>query len=77
MSREFDYSKISGNPLTEARVILDNDGRASSANIETSSGYPDYDNEVLRAIKVVGKFPTDINGNYPSRTLLLRFSPND
>lgn len=67
---------IPGNPRAEVELRALPDGTIVSARLRQSSGYPSWDQAVLRAIERTGRLPLDENGRVPS-TLILGFRPQD
>lgn len=57
--------QIQGDPKVIITVTLDpNSGEVLGATIKRSSGVPNWDQAVLRAIQRVGRFPADENGRW-------------
>jgi colicin import membrane protein len=67
---------LPGNPRAEVEVRTLPDGSILSSRLLKSSGYPAWDDAVLRAIERTGRLPRDENGRIPS-TLILGFRPQD
>jgi len=67
---------VPGNPRAEVEVRTLPDGTILSSRLRRSSGFPAWDDAVLRAIERTGRLPRDENGRVPS-TLILGFRPND
>lgn len=69
-------SQVEGNP--DARVVVDlaPDGKILSRRLSKSSGLPDWDAAVLRAIDDTGSLPKDENGTVP-KSIVLIFRPKD
>jgi colicin import membrane protein len=67
---------LPGNPRAEVEVRATPDGTVLSARLRQSSGYPTWDDAVLRAIERTGRLPVDENGRVPS-SMILGFRPLD
>lgn len=67
---------VPGNPRAEVELRALPDGTIVSARLRQSSGHPNWDTAVLRAIERTGRLPRDENGRVPS-TLILGFRPQD
>lgn len=67
---------VPGNPRAEVEVRTLPDGTILSSRLRRSSGFPAWDDAVLRAIERTGRLPRDENGRVPS-TLILGFRPNE
>lgn len=67
---------ISGNPRAEVEVRALPDGTITGRRIVKSSGNPDWDEAVLRAIDRTGSLPRDTDGRVPS-PLIIGLRPQD
>jgi colicin import membrane protein len=59
-----------GNPRAEVEVRMQPDGTISSRKLVKSSGNPDWDEAVLRAIDRTATLPKDTNGTVPSAMVI-------
>jgi colicin import membrane protein len=59
-----------GNPRAEVEVRMQPDGTISSRRLVKSSGNPDWDEAVLRAIDRTASLPKDTNGTVPSSMVI-------
>lgn len=64
------------NAAAEVEVSTAPGGTINSRRLIKSSGYPDWDEAVLRAIDKTGRLPADTDGRVPPR-LIISFRPND
>ncbi len=64
------------NAAAEVEVSTAPGGTITSRRLIKSSGYPDWDAAVLRAIDKTGRLPADTDGRVPPR-LIISFRPND
>jgi colicin import membrane protein len=69
-------SQVDGNPAANVVVDLAPDGKIISRRLSKSSGLPDWDAAVLRAIDDTGSLPKDENGTVP-KSIMLIFRPKD
>lgn len=69
-------SQVEGNPAANVVVDLAPDGKILSRRLSKSSGLPDWDAAVLRAIDDTGSLPKDENGTVP-KSIVLIFRPKD
>jgi colicin import membrane protein len=69
-------AEVPGNPVAEAEVRLAPDGAIIGRRIIKSSGVPEWDETVLRAIDRTQRLPRDVDGRVISPTLL-RFNRQD
>ena len=67
---------MEGNPAAQVAVDTAPDGRIISKKLTKSSGLPDWDAAVLRALDATGSFPKDENGTVP-KSMVLIFKPKD
>lgn len=67
---------LSGNPVAEVEVRTAPDGSVLSRRLVRSSGVPEWDQAVLRAIDRTATLPRDVDGRIPS-TLTILFRPNE
>lgn len=65
-----------GNPRAEVEVRIAPDGAITSRRLLKSSGNPDWDEAVLRAIDRTGTLPKDTNGMVPS-SMVISLRPLD
>ncbi len=72
----FDTQTLSGNPQTVVSVQCAPDGALLNARIVHSSGFPAWDEAVLRAVRKSDPMPRDANGRAPSR-FTITFRPKD
>ncbi|MBX3638172.1 MAG: TonB C-terminal domain-containing protein [Rubrivivax sp.] len=68
--------QISGNPAAEVEVRAAPGGSIIARRLLKSSGQPDWDEAVLRAIDRTGTLPRDTDGRVPP-VLIITFRPND
>ena len=66
----------STNPVAEVEVRLAPDGSIVSQRLAKSSGLPDWDQAVLRAIERTQVLPRDVDGTVPG-TMVIAFRPLD
>jgi colicin import membrane protein len=59
-----------GNPRAEVEVRMQPDGTISSRKLVKSSGNPDWDEAVLRAIDRTASLPKDTNGTVPTSMVI-------
>ena len=59
-----------GNPRAEVEVRMQPDGTISSRKLVKSSGNPDWDQAVLRAIDRTASLPKDTNGTVPTSMVI-------
>jgi colicin import membrane protein len=64
-----------GNPTAEVEIGLSPDGTILNTRLMRSSGLPDWDEAVLRAIDRTAQLPLDIDGHIPAK-MVLSFDPN-
>ena len=69
-------AQVEGNPAAQVLVETAPDGRIISKKLTRSSGLPDWDAAVLRALDATGTFPKDDNGTVP-KSMVLIFKPKD
>ncbi|MEO8298985.1 MAG: cell envelope integrity protein TolA [Burkholderiales bacterium] len=67
---------ISGNPRAEVEVRVEPDGNIISSKLIKSSGQPEWDQAVLRAVERTEVLPRDTDGRVPA-LMVLTFSPQD
>jgi colicin import membrane protein len=67
---------IAGNPTAEVSVRAGPTGTILGRTLIRSSGVPEWDEAVLRAIDRTGTLPRDVDGRVPS-TLVISFRPRD
>jgi colicin import membrane protein len=67
---------LPGNPAAEVEVRAAPSGTILSKKLVKSSGHPEWDDAVLRAIERTGTLPRDTDGRVPA-TLIVTFRPND
>lgn len=67
---------ITGNPAAEVEVRAGPSGTIIGRTLVKSSGRPDWDEAVLRAIDRTGTLPRDVDGRVPPR-LTISFRPRD
>lgn len=67
---------VSGNPTAEVEVRTLPDGTIASRRLIKSSGQPDWDEAVLKALDRTARLPRDENGRVPG-TLVIGFRPRD
>ena len=65
-----------GNPAAEVEVRLAPDGTIIAKKLVKSSGIPEWDTAVLRAIDKTEQLPRDTDGSVPS-SLVISFRPKD
>ncbi|MDH0866698.1 cell envelope integrity protein TolA [Mitsuaria sp. GD03876] len=72
------YSDPGGaaNPEAEVEVRAGPDGTIIARKVVRSSGLPDFDNAVLRALDKTEKFPPDTDGRVPS-VMIITFRPRE
>jgi len=70
------YEDVAGNPAAVVLVQLAPDGSLLSAKLIKSSGNPDWDSAVLRALERSNPLPRDENGIAPAR-VTITFKPKD
>lgn len=72
------YSDPGGpsNPEAEVEVRAAPDGTIIARKVVKSSGLPDFDNAVLRALDKTEKFPPDTDGRVPS-VMIITFRPRE
>jgi len=68
--------QVAGNPTAEVEVRAAPDGTIIGRRLVKSSGIPNWDDAVLRAIDKTAVLPRDVDGRVPS-TLLLVFQPGE
>lgn len=66
---------IDGNPPALVEVRAGPNGSIISRRLVKTSGHPEWDDAVLRAIDRTGKLPPDLDGRVPGE-LLIEFRPN-
>lgn len=66
----------SGNPVAEVEVRLAPDGTIVGQRLTKSSGLPEWDEAVQRAIERTQVLPRDIDGRVPP-TMVIAFRPHD
>jgi colicin import membrane protein len=66
----------SGIPPAEVEVRVAPDGRIVSSKLTKSSGSPEWDREVLRALDRTEVLPRDVDGRVPP-VMVLSFDPSD
>jgi len=69
-------AQVEGNPAANVAIELAPDGKILSKRLVKSSGLPDWDAAVLRAIDDAGSLPKDENGTVP-KSIMLVFKPKD
>ena len=69
-------AQVEGNPAANVAIELAPDGKILSKRLVKSSGLPDWDAAVLRAIDDAGSLPKDENGTAP-KSIMLVFKPKD
>ncbi len=67
---------LSGNPAAEVEVRAGPGGTILGRTLVKSSGSPEWDEAVLRAIDRTGSLPRDVDGRVPPR-LTITFRPRD
>ena len=67
---------VAGNPVAEVEVRAAPDGTIVGRKLIKSSGIPDWDDAVLRAIDKTEILPRDVDGRVPS-SLVIAFRPRD
>ncbi|MFN3298332.1 TonB family protein [Caldimonas sp.] len=67
---------LTNNPAAEVEVRAAPDGTILGARLVKSSGHPEWDQAVLRAIERTETLPRDDNGRVPS-PILITFRPKD
>jgi colicin import membrane protein len=72
----FDTQTLSGNPHTIVSIQCAPDGAVLNARIVRSSGFPAWDEAVLRAVQKSDPMPLDADGRAPSR-FTITFRPKD
>ena len=72
----FDPDSVSGNPTALVEVRCSADGTIIGRRITQSSGIPEWDDAVLRALDKTQILPRDTDGSIPS-PLTLGFRPKD
>jgi TonB family protein len=65
-----------GNPVAEAELKVAPDGSIISSRLLKSSGDPEWDKAVLRAIEKTETLPRDVDGRVPPH-LIIRFQPRE
>ncbi|QPF73836.1 cell envelope integrity protein TolA [Roseateles sp. DAIF2] len=65
-----------GNPVAEAEVRAAPDGTILSSRLVKTSGDPEWDKAVLRAIEKTEVLPRDVDGRVPSH-LIIKFQPRE
>ena len=65
---------IEGNPVAEVKVQTHPDGQIVAAELVQSSGHPNWDEAVRKAVLKAGQLPRDVDGRVPS-TLFISFKP--
>ncbi|WP_233151892.1 cell envelope integrity protein TolA [Pelomonas sp. KK5] len=65
-----------GNPAAEVEVKIAPDGTIIGRKLVKSSGLPEFDNAVLRAIDKTEVLPRDVDGSVPP-SLVITFRPKD
>lgn len=65
-----------GNPVAEAELRVAPDGNIISSRLLKSSGDPEWDKAVLRAIEKTETLPRDVDGRVPPH-LIIRFQPRE
>lgn len=68
---------VNGNPTAFVEIRCAPDGRILSRRLLDSSGVPEWDNAVLRAIDGTESLPLDENGRLPHHLFEIGFSPKD
>jgi colicin import membrane protein len=69
-------AQVEGNPAANIIIDLAPDGKILNKKLAKSSGLPDWDAAVLRAIDDTGSLPKDENGTVP-KSIMLIFRPKD
>ncbi len=69
-------ASIAGNPVAEVEVRVAPDGRIIGRRLLKSSGTPEWDESVLRAIDRTEILPRDVDGRVPP-TIIVSFRPQD
>ncbi|MFG6442547.1 cell envelope integrity protein TolA [Roseateles sp. LKC17W] len=64
------------NPMTEVQVALAPDGRILGSKVLKTSGDPEWDRAVLRAVEKAETLPRDTDGRVPS-VIILTFRPRE
>ncbi len=72
----FDPDSVSGNPAAEVEVRCGADGTIIGRRITKSSGIPEWDDAVLRALDRTQILPRDTDGSIPTPMTLV-FRPKD
>jgi colicin import membrane protein len=67
---------VAGNPAAEVEVRAASGGTIISRRLVKSSGTPEWDEAVLRAIEKVATLPRDTDGRVPTQ-LIIAFRPHD
>jgi colicin import membrane protein len=67
---------LAGNPAAEVEVRTGPAGTIIGSTLTRSSGHPEWDNAVLRAVERTGTLPKDTDGRVPPR-LTITFRPKD
>ena len=67
---------IDGNPAAEVEVVAAAGGSIIARRLVKSSGNPDYDDSVLRAIDRTRELPRDTDGRVP-KALIITFRPKE
>jgi colicin import membrane protein len=62
--------EVSGNPVTEVRLVVMPDGTITKVDVLKSSGVKEWDDAVLRAVEKTAVLPRDENGRVPSPMVL-------
>lgn len=65
---------IEGNPVVQVRVVTRPDGDVVDAQVIESSGNPDWDRSVRRAVLKAGRIPPNVDGTVPP-VLIISFRP--
>ncbi|MBX3602891.1 MAG: TonB C-terminal domain-containing protein [Rubrivivax sp.] len=68
--------QVAGNPAAEVEVRAAPGGSIIARRLLRSSGHPEWDEAVLRAIDRTGTLPRDTDGRVPP-VLIITFRPND
>ncbi len=68
--------QVPGNPAAEVEVRASPGGEVIARRLVRSSGHPEWDEAVLRAIDRAGSIPRDTDGRVPA-VLIITFRPND
>ena len=67
---------LSGNPVASVEVRAAPGGSIISRRLLSSSGHPEWDEAVLRAIDRTAVLPRDTDGRVPP-LLIIEFRPNE